>query len=106
MLNKLQYFSFFVEQKKMESPNRKSSIPIFKQNGKNKSFQSYTSMNLSDDGRSDSKSNDSSVASLSPQPTQNNEPPKLPARPSQLKLHDIESLKEHQHQLIEKYEEG
>ena len=89
----------------MESPNRKSSIPIFKQTGKAKPFQSYVSMNLSDDGRSDSKSN-SSAASLSPLPTHNNEPPKLPARPSHLKLHDIESLKEHQHQLIEKYEEG
>jgi hypothetical protein len=108
-----------------DSPTRRSSIPILKQTNKTKSFQSYVSLNLTDDQCQQRKSRSpSSLSSMSPPILEN---PKLPPRPQARSMtqsmcapkleidNDIvitklcdenKRLKEHQTQLVSKYEEG
>lgn len=104
----------------MDSPTRRSSIPILKQTNKTKTFQSYVNLNLNDDNKSES----SSSSCTSPSISVSRDPPKLPTKNSNLNLKssssvelDIESfaaklleenkrLKEHQQSLVTKYEEG
>lgn len=109
-------------------PNpRRSSIPILKQSNKTKSFQSYVSLNFNDEANSDRKSRSptSPISPISPS-TENVQQPKLMSSPP-LKNHAKQSipkleidndivitklcdenkrLKDHQIQLINKYEEG
>lgn len=102
-------------------PNRKSSIPILKQTNKTKSFQSYVSLNLNDESINDQQHSNKS-RSPSTSPTENVQP-KMPLNRVQLKQNlpkleidnDIvitklcdenKRLKDHQTQLISKYEEG
>lgn len=105
-----------------DSPTRRSSIPILKQTNKTKSFQSYVSLNLSDDMNQQQKSrSSSSMSSMSPPILDNPKmPPKPPARSmNQVPRLEIDNdiiitklcdenkrLKEHQTQLVSKYEEG
>ena len=100
-------------------PNRRSSIPILKQSNKTKTFQSYVNVNLS---LNDESINDCKSRSPSTSPTENVPHPKLPlkAQPKHsipkleidndiviTKLCDENKrLKDHQTQLISKYEEG
>lgn len=107
-----------------ESPTRRSSIPILKQTNKTKSFQSYVNLNLTDDQQQQkSYSPSMSSSSLSPPILEvhhrlQTKPPQ--ARPLNLapkleidndivitKLCDENKrLKDHQTQLVSKYEEG
>lgn len=110
-----------------DSQTRRSSIPILKQTNKTKSFQSFVSLNLSDDlvqqkSRSPpSVSSVSSISSISPPINENTRmPPKfLPRKPMQASHLEIDNdiiitklcdenkrLKDHQTQLISKFEEG
>lgn len=110
-----------------DSQTRRSSIPILKQTNKTKSFQSFVSLNLSDDlqqqkSRSPpSASSISSVSSVSPPIVENTRiPPKfLPRTSMQVSHLEIDNdivitklcdenkrLKEHQTQLVSKFEEG
>ena len=103
-----------------DSPTRRSSIPILKQTNKTKSFQSYVSLNFTDDQQK--SRSPSSLSSMSPPILDN---PKLPPRPQARSMtqsvpkleidNDIvitklcdenKRLKEHQTQLVSKYEEG
>lgn len=106
-----------------DSPTRRSSIPILKQTNKTKSFQSYVSLNLTDDQCQQRKSRSpSSLSSMSPPILEN---PRLPPKPQARSMthsvpkleidNDIvitklcdenKRLKEHQTQLVSKYEEG
>lgn len=97
-------------------PNRRSSIPILKQSNKTKSFQSFVNLNLNDDSNAiDGAKSRSSSISISP--TEN--VPKLKAVKHNLPKLVIDNdivitklceenkrLKDHQTQLISKYEEG
>lgn len=100
-----------------DSPARRSSIPILKQTNKTKSFQSYVNLNLTEDINQQRKSRSpSSMSSMSPPIIE--KAPKLPSRPPSQMLqidNDIiitklcdenKRLKEHQVQLVSKYEEG
>ena len=97
-------------------PNRRSSIPILKQTNKTKSFQTFVSLNFNDESINDQRK------SPSTSPTENVQP-KMPFNRVQLKQNipkleidnDIvitklcdenKRLKDHQTQLISKYEEG
>jgi len=102
-----------------DSPTgRKSSIPILKQTNKTKSFQSYVSLNLNDESNNEQHKSRSPSTS----PTEIIQP-KLPLNRAQMKQNlpkleidnDIvitklcdenKRLKDHQTQLISKYEEG
>jgi len=107
-----------------DSPTRRSSIPILKQTNKTKTFQSFVNLNLNDD-QSQQRSNKSrspSSASLSPPILES--VPKLCAKPPMSRAmttpkleidNDIvitklceenKRLKDHQTQLVSKYEEG
>lgn len=101
-----------------DSPTRRSSIPILKQTNKTKSFQSYVSLNFSDDGSTPRKP--CSPSSLSPPIVENSRmPPKLEMVSSTAPKLEINSeivitklceenkrLKEHQIQLVSKFEEA
>lgn len=102
-----------------DSPTRRSSIPILKQTNKTKSFQSYVNLNLTDEQQK--SRSPSSSSSMSPPILDNPKmPPKPPVRAMNLvpkleidndivitKLCDENKrLKEHQTQLVSKYEEG
>jgi len=112
-----------------DSQTRRSSIPILKQTNKTKSFQSFVSLNLSDDvinqqkGRSPpSTSSISSISSISPPIAENIRiPPKFLPRSTSMHASHLEidndiiitklceenkRLKEHQTQLISKFEEA
>ena len=111
-----------------ESQTRRSSIPILKQTNKTKSFQSFVSLNLSDDLIQQQKSRSppstssiSSISSMSPPIAENTKiPPKFIPRTSiQVPHLEIDNdivitklcdenkrLKEHQTQLVSKFEEG
>lgn len=97
-------------------PNRRSSIPILKQSNKTKTFQAYVNLNLSNEDTTDGKSRSSSTS-----PTTENVPKmksSMHAKQNVPKLeidNDIvitklceenKRLKDHQTQLISKYEEG
>ena len=102
-----------------DSPTgRKSSIPILKQTNKTKSFQSYVNLHLNDELNNEQQKSRSPSTS----PTENVHP-KLPLNRAQMKQNlpkleidnDIvitklcdenKRLKDHQTQLISKYEEG
>lgn len=102
-----------------DSPTgRKSSIPILKQTNKTKSFQSYVNLNLNDESNNEQQKSRSPSTS----PTEIIQP-KLPLNRAQMKQNlpkleidnDIvitklcdenKRLKDHQTQLISKYEEG
>lgn len=115
------------------SPNRRSSIPILKQSNKTKSFQSFVNLNLNDESSSSSSNNNNAVdgvvgmtksRSSSISPIENNAPIKLKSLSSSLAKHNLpkleidndivitklceenKRLKDHQTQLISKYEEG
>lgn len=96
-------------------PNRRSSIPILKQSNKTKTFQSFVNLNFNED-TVDGKSRSASTS-----PTTENVPKmKPPMHPKhnapKLEIdNDIvitklceenKRLKDHQTQLISKYEEG
>lgn len=105
-----------------DSPTRRSSIPILKQTNKTKSFQSFVNLKIIDsqdpNGRIHSPA---SMTSLSPPIL---EFPKIPPKPqarsaAQLPKLEIDNdivitklceenkrIKEHQTQLLSKYEEG
>lgn len=101
-------------------PNRRSSIPILKQSNKTKSFQSFVNLNLNDDSNAidgSSSGAKSRSSSISISPTEN--VPKLKAVKHNLPKLVIDNdivitklceenkrLKDHQTQLISKYEEG
>lgn len=101
----------------MESPTRRSSIPILKQTNKTKSFQSYVNLNLTEDINQQRKSRSPSLMSSTSPPILE-KAPKPPMRSSSQLLqidNDIvitklcdenKRLKEHQVQLVSKYEEG
>jgi hypothetical protein len=101
-----------------DSPNRRSSIPVLRQTNKTKSFQSYVSLNLSDDaldggvGKNRSASTSPSEIfpkSKSPPARHHHQLPKLEIDNDIVitKLCDENKrLKDHQTQLISKYEEG
>ncbi|KAG5670984.1 hypothetical protein PVAND_001210 [Polypedilum vanderplanki] len=100
-----------------DSPtNRKSSIPILKQSNKTKSFQSYVSLNLNDDSASNA---DRKSRSPSTSPTENVQTKSLKAQKQSIPKLEIDNdivitklcdenkrLKDHQTQLISKYEEA
>lgn len=99
-------------------PNRRSSIPILKQSNKTKSFQSYVNLNLNNEEHvTDGKSRSSSTSP----PIENVVPSKLKSPPVKHNFPQLEidndivitklceenkRLKDHQTQLISKYEEG
>lgn len=101
-------------------PNRRSSIPILKQSNKTKSFQSYVNLNLNDESSNDKSRSPSTSPIEIVQP-------KLPSKAHQYQQpqkqiipkleidNDIvitklcdenKRLKDHQTQLISKFEEG
>lgn len=96
-------------------PNRRSSIPILKQSNKTKTFQSYVNLNLNED-TIDGKSRSSSTSPI----TENFPKMKPPLHPKhnvpKLEIdNDIiitklceenKKLKDHQTQLLSRYEEG
>lgn len=99
-------------------PNRRSSIPILKQSNKTKSFQSFVNLNLNDESSAvDGSSSGAKSGSSSISPTENF-PKSKPVKHNLPKLvidNDIvitklceenKRLKDHQTQLISKYEEG
>jgi hypothetical protein len=109
-----------------DSPTRRSSIPILRQTNKTKSFQSFVNLNFEEQQQSQPQPKSrspSSNSSLSPPILEN---PKLPPRPPSRSFtqhqapkleidNDIiitklceenKRLKEHQTQLMSKYEEG
>lgn len=116
-----------------DSPTRRSSIPILRQTNKTKSFQSFVSLNFEEQQQQQHQQSQqqpqpksrspSSNSSLSPPILEN---PKLPPRPPSRSFtqhqapkleidNDIiitklceenKRLKEHQIQLMSKYEEG
>lgn len=105
-----------------DSPTRRSSIPILKQTNKTKSFQSFVNLKIIDsqdpNGRIHSPA---SITSLSPPIL---EFPKIPPKPQARSVAPLQKLeidndivitklceenkriKEHQTQLLSKYEEG
>jgi hypothetical protein len=110
-----------------DSPTRRSSIPILRQTNKTKSFQSFVNLNFEEQQQQSQPQpksrSPSSNSSLSPPILEN---PKLPPRPPSRSFtqqqapkleidNDIiitklceenKRLKEHQTQLMSKYEEG
>lgn len=105
-----------------DSPTRRSSIPILKQTNKTKSFQSFVNLKIIDSQDSNGRIHSpASITSLSPPIL---EFPKIPPRPqarsvAQLPKLEIDNdiiitklceenkrIKEHQTQLLSKYEEG
>lgn len=101
-----------------DSPtNRRSSIPILKQSNKTKSFQSYVSLNFHDDAAASNAERKSRSPSTSP--TENVQTKPLKAQKQSIPKLEIDNdivitklcdenkrLKDHQTQLISKYEEG
>jgi hypothetical protein len=105
-----------------DSPtNRRSSIPILKQSNKTKSFQSYVSLSFHDDAAAAAAAHaDQKSRSPSTSPTENVQT-KSPFKAPKHNLPKLEidndivitklcdenkRLKDHQTQLISKYEEG
>lgn len=100
-------------------PNRRSSIPILKQSNKTKSFQSFVNLNLNDESNAVDGSSSGGAKSRSSSISPMENLPKLkPVKHNLPKLvidNDIvitklceenKRLKDHQTQLISKYEEG